>query len=105
MIKKTLSCLLIAATLSFCVPQPAEAVIPTIIRLLHHPTTQAVIESTIQDPSTPDTIADVWDWVTDTASDIVDSIEENLQDLSEVNPLCTVCAMTGVHICSGGCSN
>lgn len=101
MLTKTLSGLLIVATLSFCVPQPADAVLPGLIRLLHDPRVQGVIESTIQDPSTPDTIADVWDWVTDTASDIADEIEEGLQDLSEVNPMCVFCAMTGIHICSG----
>ena len=99
MLTKTLSCLLIVATLSFCVPQPADAVIPTLIRILHDPRVQGVIESTIQAPSTPDTIADVWDWVTDTSSNIAAKIEEGLQDLSEVNPMCVVCTMTGRHVC------
>lgn len=101
MLTKTLSCLLIVATLSFCVPQPADAVIPTLVRILHDPRVQGVIESTIQDPSTPDTVADVWDWVTDTASDIASEIEEGVQDLSEVNPFCVVCAMSGTHLCGG----
>ena len=99
MLTKTLACLLIVGTLSFSLPQPADA-----WGWLLNPKVQREAQKFVEDPRSPEKVEKVWDWIKDTASDIKEGIEDGINDLKGVNPMCVICSMTGVHLCSGSCS-
>ncbi len=104
MLTKTVACLLIVGTLSFCLPQPADA-----LGWLLDPRVQRQAQKFVEDPGSPQKVEDAWNWIKETASTIKDEIEDGINDLKDVSPMCVICAMTGVHVCpgssSGGCSN
>lgn len=108
MITRTFSCFLIATFLLTCLPQKADAVGPAIARGLHElgrwissPSGQRKLRDIVQKPGTDEKVRKAWDWVKDTAKNIKEDIEDGINDLRDVNPFCTICSMTGRHICGG----
>ena len=95
-----------------CIPHQADAnwvelgrrFIEEAGRWVSSPSGQRKMREIVQKPGTDEKIEKAWDWIKDTATDIKESIEDGINDLKEVNPMCVICSMTGIHICSGGCS-
>ena len=113
MLTKTVTYISLAVFLFMCIPQQADAnqvkeVIRQLIReggrWISSPRGQRKMRDIVEKPGADKKAEKVWDWVKDTASDIKESIEDGINDLKEVNPMCVICSMTGIHICSGGCS-
>ncbi len=114
MLTKTVAYISLAVFLFMCIPQQADAnqwkeVVRRLIdeagRWVNSPKGQEKMRDIVQKPGVDEKVEKAWDWIKDTASDIKESIEDGINDLKEVNPMCVICSMTGIHICSGGCSN